>query len=99
MQRPAGLRDRYIQTYCGQRILEHPPLAHVHMHVAGGDERQSQPLRGPREGGEARAIRSIARELDGHPEVSAEMLPEPGAGLLIRPRTRPGIRQPEYAAL
>ena len=43
----AALRDRCVQTRRGQRVLQCLARAHMHQHVARGDDRQAGELRHP----------------------------------------------------
>src|SRR6185312_13494892 len=88
---PAGLRNGHVVPNCGDRILEPPTGADVHMNIAAGHQRQRQLPADQLQRLEMSAIHPIAKQLDGDPQPPAEVLFEP-ARLL-------GIRRLEFMAL
>ena len=90
MQRLPALRHRLAEADRGEHVLQAPARAHVHVHVAGGDQRQA------RFAGESscsalklRAIVRPAMQLGGDPGLrreSARRATPPGRNPLRAPR-------------
>ncbi len=77
MERVAGLRDRCLQPDGGQRILQRAALARMHVHVAGGNERQPGRRRDFGEIGATRRVVGVEQALDGDPQRVAKARLEP----------------------
>ena len=72
-----------------QRILQLPPGAHVHVHVAAGDERHAAAAhRAPPACASRAAIRALAQQLDGDAHARREALVQPVQLLGLRLRRR-----------
>ncbi len=56
--------DRRVETDGGEGILQAPAGAHVHVHIAAGDERHAAACAELREAREALAVRALAQQLD-----------------------------------
>ena len=63
----AALRDRLAEAHGGERVLQRLARAHVHVHVAGRDQRQAAVLRDCRSAARRRAIVRAAVQLDRDP--------------------------------
>ena len=94
VQRAAGTRDRRLQAYRGQEILERPAAALVHVHVAGRDRRQREFARERGQPFEPLAVGARGGELHRDPEPSLEAFPQPRR-LVARGL---GTRQPQHEA-
>jgi hypothetical protein len=66
-----------------QRILQHPPLAAVHVHVARSERRHAEPRRARKQTRKLLSITAIGRKLCCEPNSPVEALAEPRAGLGI----------------
>ena len=77
MERPAAGGDRLAQAHRGEQILQPTPGAHVHVHVAGRDERQAGAARELAQGIELRAVVRAAKKLRGDPGAIREARCEP----------------------
>jgi hypothetical protein len=76
-QRMAGIHHRGLQAQRGQRILQGPARTHMHVHVAGGEQRQAQRRRQFAQRGEARAVVGPQVALPGDPGAAGEVLGQP----------------------
>ena len=76
-ERVAAFGERRAQADRGQRVLQRAPGAHVHVHVARGDERQARGVGERRERREARAVAGAREELRGDPRAAGEDVGDP----------------------
>ena len=76
-ERVAAFAHRPPEADRGEDVLQAPPRAQVHMHVAGGDERQVGGARERAQGFEPAAIVRTAVELGGDPGASRKAFGEP----------------------
>ena len=81
-QRMAGLGDGRAEADRGHDILQRAPFAHVHVHVAGGDQRKIMTFAEFAQHRESRGIVGAAMQLDGEPGAIAEMTHDP-VGVLV----------------
>ena len=82
-------RERDAVPHRGERILQTAALAHVHVHVAGGGERQPERARRARGTCETFAIAAVTHELDRDPGAAGERARDPFA-LIRAPRAASG---------
>ena len=73
----ARLRQRDAVAHGGQRILQAAALAHVHVHVAGGRERQSMQQAEPPATFQMLAVAAVAQQLHRDPGALREGAREP----------------------
>ena len=83
------LRQRHAQADRGEGILQLPPRAHVHVHVARGDERHGAARPECFQLRQVRAVPALAQQLDGDAQPPREARREP-LELLGARRPRPG---------
>ena len=100
-ERVAAFGERRAQADGRERVLQRAPGAHVHVHVARRDERQSGGARKRLQRGEARAVAGAREEFGGDPCAAGEDVGEPAARRLVRPlrgsRGSPGPLRPYCA--
>ena len=91
----AGLGDRAAEADRGQRILQGAPAAHMHVHIAAGDQGQSVALAERLQAGEGAGIVGSAMQFDRDPGAAAEARGDPCGGRVfgIVPFSR--ARQPD----
>ena len=76
-ERVAALGQRRTQADGGQRVLQRAAGAHVHVHVAGGDQRQAGRARQRLQRREPRAVAGAREEFRGDPRAAGEDVGEP----------------------
>ncbi len=78
VERKAGVLHRHIQANRGQHILQSAPAAHVHVHIARGDERDmaggGKRLRPP----QGLFVMGAEQALPGDPAGIGKALRQPG---------------------
>ena len=76
-ERVTAFGERRAQADRRQRVLQRAPGAHVHVHAARRDERQSRGAGKRLERGQARAVAGAREELGGNPCAAGEDVGEP----------------------
>ncbi len=94
-QSMAGARDRALQADGGERVLQHAARTQVHVHIAGGDQRQAALLGQPLEPVEPCAIVGSAQQLHRDPCIAGEAFAEPAR--VVEARFCRGQQQSEAA--
>ena len=79
----AHLLQRLPTADGGERILQPPALAAVHVDVAAGEHRQAQPCRNVLPPGQQRPVPARHQQFGGQPQAAGETFPEPGAPLQL----------------
>ena len=74
VERVAAGANRCMQADRGQRVLQRPARAHVHVHVARGDEREAGTPAQLAQLAEARPVVRPAQQLRGDPGAAGEAL-------------------------
>src|SRR6185312_15431629 len=83
VQTPTGFRDGNSQANGSEGVLQLTAFAHVHVHIAAGQERQVEVAADRFDDGEAFAISSVAQQLDCYPYSFSKAFREPvGLGSL-----------------
>jgi hypothetical protein len=75
-QRVAGLEHRGLQAQRGQHILQPAAAPHVHVHVAGGDQRQAAGGAQRLQASSRRVVRP-GMQFDGDPGAAGKTLGQP----------------------
>ena len=65
LEREAAFGDRLAQARRGERVLQGLPRAHVHQHVAGGDDGQAGQLRHANDGVDEVVVAGAMQQLEG----------------------------------
>ena len=65
LEREAALGDRLGEARRGERVLQGLPRAHVHQHVAGGDDRQAGELRDADDAVDEVVVAGAVQQLEG----------------------------------
>ncbi len=71
-ERVAGAVDRGLEAQCGEQVLQRPAAAHVHVHVAGSDQRQVVRGGEAAQDGEALVVVRMQQAFVGDPQAAGE---------------------------
>jgi hypothetical protein len=98
VERTAARADRFAEAHRGEDVLQPPPRAHVHVHIAGRDERQAGAVRKLAQGRELRAVVRAAEQLRRDPGAVRKARREP---VRVAPRSggRRGVRDEQREAV
>ena len=89
----AAVAERRAEAHGGERVVQRAPRAYVHVHVAGGHQRQAGLLRMAFQPFQACAVVGAEQQLGGDPAAPRETGPEPAGAVDIRLLSRQQQRQ------